>query len=114
MRDSELPLVLGYRDHGSTLCACGALLLGDMDDRPDLNPWLGCLYVVPEARGRGIARRLVRSLIDRAHNLSVLRLYLFCHPSLRAFYESEGWGVIEERTYEGKACVVMERRMRDA
>jgi GNAT superfamily N-acetyltransferase len=109
-----LPVVLGYQSLGSgELYACGALLLDDMDDRPKLNPWLGCLYVEPNARRQGIGRHLVRDLVDSAKALGISTLYLFCDPQLRSFYESEGWSAIEERTYEGKPCIVMERRSRE-
>jgi GNAT superfamily N-acetyltransferase len=32
----------------------------DLDTRPDLTPWLANVFVAPEFRGRGHARRLVR------------------------------------------------------
>jgi len=85
-----------------------------MEDRPELNPWLGCVYVAPHARRRGIARHLVRALVERAKALDISALYLFCDLALRSFYESEGWTGIEERSYEGKPCVVMEQNFYEA
>ncbi|HWM95149.1 MAG TPA: GNAT family N-acetyltransferase [Thermoanaerobaculia bacterium] len=109
---SEFPVVLGFSDTSDgSLLGCGALLLRDMDDRPDLDPWLGCLYVATSARRCGIARRLTQALAERAQKMAISTLYLFCDPTLRAFYESEGWSSIEERSYEGKPCVVMARRI---
>ncbi|HXQ36385.1 MAG TPA: GNAT family N-acetyltransferase [Anaerolineales bacterium] len=109
----SLPIVLGYVDPDlNQLCGCGALLLDDMDDRPNLNPWLGCLYVLPAVRRKGIARILVQALLTRAKSLGDSHLYLFCHPRLQSFYESEGWRLIENRVYEEEPCVVMEQELK--
>jgi len=42
------------------------ILMDDLENRPDLNPWLGALYVNPEFRGRGIARKLVEACMNEA------------------------------------------------
>jgi predicted N-acetyltransferase YhbS len=52
------------------------LVENDNDERQDLTPWLAALLVVPEARGRGVGTRLVRSLVKEAAALGIPRLYL--------------------------------------
>ena len=52
------------------------LVENDNDERQDLTPWLAALLVVPEARGKGVGTRLVRSLVKEAAGLGVPRLYL--------------------------------------
>lgn len=112
--NQTFPVVLGYLDpEEKELCASGALLLNDMEDRPNLNPWLGCLYVLPHTRHRGIARKLVHALVAKAKAINISNLYLFCHPRLHSFYASEGWRTIENRIYEGEPCIVMERKFDD-
>lgn len=106
-----LPLVLAWQaSDDEELCGCGALLNDDMNDRPLLNPWLGCLYVTPRARRQGIGRSLLQALVKKAVEIKIPMGYLFCSPELSPFYESEGWETIENRLYEGKASVIMNRR----
>ncbi|MCW2608320.1 MAG: GCN5-related N-acetyltransferase [Frankiales bacterium] len=52
------------------------------------------MYVAPEARGRGLARALLRALADHARGQGLERLVLECgtaQPEAVALYESEGW-----------------------
>jgi GNAT superfamily N-acetyltransferase len=52
------------------------------------------MYVDPAVRGRGVARALLRALVEhaRAHGLTSLRLETGTEqPEARALYESEGW-----------------------
>lgn len=49
--------------------------------------WLTGLFVAPQWRGQGIARRL----IDAASHGLDGPLWLFCHPDLRGFYEPQGF-----------------------
>ena len=52
------------------------------------------MYVEPAFRGRGIARELLRGLVEhaRAHGLTRLRLETGTEqPEALALYESEGW-----------------------
>jgi GNAT superfamily N-acetyltransferase len=52
------------------------------------------MYVVPDARGRGVARRLLRALEDEARALGYARVRLDTgaeQPHARALYESAGY-----------------------
>ena len=56
------------------------------------------LYVVPEMRGRGIARALTRQLIADARQIGYRQILLDTLPFLReaiALYESEGFRQVE-------------------
>jgi GNAT superfamily N-acetyltransferase len=55
------------------------------------------LFVVPEMRNRGIARRLVGELVALARGDGVAYMYLHTHPFLpgaERLWEKEGWGVL--------------------
>ncbi|HEX4853512.1 GNAT family N-acetyltransferase [Arenimonas sp.] len=93
------------RDHATrrarptTLVALeGERLLGSVslvdEDAPELrdqgDAWLASLYVVPEARGTGLGKQLVRALVGFAAGQGVERLWLFT-PDHAGFYERLGW-----------------------
>jgi GNAT superfamily N-acetyltransferase len=105
---SELPFFLV-----GILCdsvvAFGGIFDNDMPDRPLLNPWLGCLFVERNFRGRGFARRIVSELLVVADSTGCRPLFLFCDPTLVRFYSQFSWVMIEERMFEGSAAVVMKR-----
>jgi GNAT superfamily N-acetyltransferase len=85
----------------------GALLLARLDGEP-----VGCgavrphadgaaevkrMYVVPAARGRGVARAILRALEAAATDLGYRRLVLetgIRQQEAMALYESEGWTLI--------------------
>lgn len=43
-----------------------SLVEHDLDERPDLTPWLAGVYVAPAMRGRGYAGRLIGAVEDAA------------------------------------------------
>lgn len=95
---------------GSTLLGSASLIAHDMDTRPDLTPWLACVYVAPAHRRRGIGTALVQRVAQEAKALGVETLYLFT-PDKRAFYEHRGWAVLEQTRYRGYNVSVMVRNL---
>lgn len=67
----------------------------DLDDRPDLSPWIAALWVDPEFRKRGIARELVMETLARCAAAGTEIVYLCAHRPLRNFYLAMGWRLIE-------------------
>ena len=62
------------------------------------------MYVVPEARGRGLGRRLLEALEETARELGYARIRLDTgarQPHARAMYEAAGYHPIEN--YNGNA-----------
>jgi GNAT superfamily N-acetyltransferase len=56
------------------------------------------VYVVPEARGRGLSRAVMAALVDLAGSEGYRRLHLetgTAQPEAIALYRSSGWQVIE-------------------
>lgn len=104
--DWTLEVAMGeLRDHASRagipttlLLLDGDSLLGSvsivLEDAPALqflgSPWLASLYVVPEARGRGLGKRLVQAAVRLAAENQVPQLLLFT-PEHGDFYRRLGW-----------------------
>jgi GNAT superfamily N-acetyltransferase len=65
MNADRIPMTVVALDEGEPI-GTAALTERDMETHRELSPWLGGVYVVPSARGRGVARALVRDVIDRA------------------------------------------------
>ena len=85
----------------------GALLIdSDMKARPELTPWLAGVYVKVEERGRGIASRLVKRIVEEAEALGVPELYLYTDAA-QSLYARLGWEVVEEMVYENLPVTVM-------
>src|SRR5437868_2944733 len=105
MNSDRSPLTL-VAVHGGELVGMVSLKYHDMDTRPDLDPWLGGLFVLPEWRNQGVGTMLMHRATEEARRLRVPRLYLWTH-SAEALYRKLGWQVVERSDYFGKEAVVM-------
>jgi N-acetylglutamate synthase-like GNAT family acetyltransferase len=63
------------------------------DDRKDLSPWLGSLFIHPEFRRKGYATALIQNLHQESKNLGYKNIYLFT-PDATTLYEKNGWRII--------------------
>jgi GNAT superfamily N-acetyltransferase len=112
MNSDRLPLTLvavraGLAADSRELVGMVSLKYHDMDTRPDLDPWLGGLLVLPEWRNQGVGTMLMHRATEEARRLKVPRLYLWTH-SAEGLYRKLGWQVVERSDYFGKEAVVME------
>jgi GNAT superfamily N-acetyltransferase len=112
MNTDRLPLTLvavraGLAANCRELVGMVSLKFHDMDIRPDLDPWLGGLLVLPKWRNRGVSTTLMRRATEEARRLNVQRLYLWTH-SAEGLYHKLGWQVVERTNYFGKEAVVMQ------
>jgi GNAT superfamily N-acetyltransferase len=89
----------------------GSVSLDDEDLQicPHLSPWVACMYVAPQYRGKGVASILLNEMNKRAQALGVKALYLWTWQSLVGMYERFGWRVYEHTTYKDEPIVVMKR-----
>lgn len=76
----------------------------------DLWPWLSGLFVVPDRRGRGLARALVAHVEHAARHLGVSRLYLHTVDA-RGLYEHLGWEIIGRLPVAGRLVDLMAKRL---
>jgi len=71
-----------------------SLVAHDLDERPDLTPWLAGVFVVPEARGRGYVVHLIRSVEDACVRAGIATVWLYTAGAER-IYARAGWQTVE-------------------
>lgn len=107
----SLPRTLVALDQmSSEVVGTASLLNDDMEIRPDLNPWFGCLFVTPSRRKKGIGGQLIAASEELARTLSLKRLYLFAAHGTK-LYERFGWSYIGREFYEGEWTTVMVKEL---
>lgn len=100
-----LPVALVALD-GGTLLGTASLRVSDMEERPERTPWLGGVYVRPEARGRGVGEALVRAVERLAREMGFREMFLFT-TDREEFYRRLGWTTLEYADHHGEAAAVM-------
>ena len=96
MRDTAIPLALVAHDGGSFL-GTASLIGSDLDERPELTPWVAAVWVEEIARGHGIGAGLVDAAAGASFALGYPRTYLCARARMTRFYEGLGWTLIERR-----------------
>lgn len=67
----------------------------DHPDFQNLSPWLGSVFVHPEARGHGIVHKLCEAVESGARSNGYPKIYLFTHTATD-IYAKRGWTKIHE------------------
>ena len=101
----KLPLAFVALKDGVVI-GTGCLKYGDFELRPQLDPWLGGLFVLPNHRDQGVATALIQRLLQEARRLDLPVLYLWT-ASAEALYTKLGWEAIETLDYCGSSASVM-------
>jgi GNAT superfamily N-acetyltransferase len=89
-----LPIALVAHD-GATFLGTVSVIASDLDERPNLTPWVAALWVEPHARSRGVGGALVGRAARDCFALGIARAHLCARPALTSFYERLGWVVVE-------------------
>ena len=76
------------------MAGCCALLTNDLISRQDLWPWLACLYVEPDYRGRALGATLLEHGATEAKRMGYGTLYLTTDHD--GYYEKYGWSRMED------------------
>ena len=92
MNRDELPIAWVAHANGQVL-GTAALRVHDLEEREDLTPWLGGVFVGSEFRRRGIGAALSATVEDAARSRGIQTLYLFTLDK-RAWYSRLGWTVL--------------------
>lgn len=85
-----------------------SLIEDDMSVRPMYNPWLGCVYVDPSCRGRGVAGKLIDAATDWAQKLNLPHLYAWTKV-LNSCFINRGWVAIEAVEFLGEQVTVFKK-----
>jgi GNAT superfamily N-acetyltransferase len=85
-----------------------ALCEDDLEDRPDLDPWLAGLYVAPAHRGKGHARTLISKIEAVAADAGIERLSLYTASAVE-LYRSAGWTTAETFDRDGAQFHIMRK-----
>jgi GNAT superfamily N-acetyltransferase len=85
-----------------------SLTLRGLEERPDLTPWLSNVFVVPEFRGRGHARRLVAAVEHAARAAAIPTLWLYTRAAER-LYAPLGWRPAGSALLAGEPVTLMRR-----
>jgi GNAT superfamily N-acetyltransferase len=105
-----LPLTLVALDVSEQLIGTVSLKLQDLEVRPEIENWLGGMFVDSRWRRRGVATLLMERVLEEAKKLSLPELHLWAvAPEAEALYLKLGWEIVERAEYGGRAIVVMQR-----
>ena len=86
-----------------------SLVSRDLDERPNLTPWLDGVFVVPEARGRGHVMHLIRAVEDACRSAGIGTVWLNTADAERV-YARAGWHSVEAIQRQGRRPVTLMRR----
>lgn len=92
----EAPIPTALVAHaGDAFLGTVSLIACDVDERPQLTPWVAALWVEPAARERGIGAELVEEAARRGFALGHRRLFLSASARMAPYYEKRGWRLHE-------------------
>ncbi|WP_028778917.1 GNAT family N-acetyltransferase [Shimazuella kribbensis] len=92
-----------------TIIGTYALIRNDLNSRQDLFPWLACLYVSPEHRGKKIGSHLLEHATQEAYKKGYRKFYLT--TDLEGYYEKYDWTHTSEAYgISGSSLKVYEKR----
>jgi GNAT superfamily N-acetyltransferase len=97
MQDTPIPLALVAHDDGGAFFGTASVIASDLDERPELTPWVAAVWVEEVARGRGIGAALVDAATHACFALGFPRTYLCARARMTGFYQRLGWTLIERR-----------------
>ena len=103
--DGSLPATLVLHE-GMELMGSVSVVFGDCPARPDLDPWLASLYVVPQRRGQGHGLELVRAAIEFAAAAKAKRLHVFTESAEKLFQRC-GFEILERTMLQDVPITVL-------
>ena len=77
----------------------------DMEERPNLTPWVAALWVEPEFRRQGVAATLVKIALKELFAIGKEEAFLCTITDNRLLYQNQGWQLIEENVGDNKLDV---------
>ncbi len=109
VEDDQMPVMVLAIEHGEVL-GVAQLKLHELEDAyPELENWLGGVYVAEEHRGKGVGARLVERVLEIAPRFGVKKLYLQTEVLDGGLYARLGWKPMEQYQRERLLVLIMER-----
>ena len=90
MAATPIPFALVAHD-GNRFPGAASVIASDLEERPQLTPWVAAVWVEEAARRRGVGAA------QDCFALGILRAYLCARPRMSGFYEGLGWTVTERK-----------------
>jgi N-acetylglutamate synthase-like GNAT family acetyltransferase len=94
MEATPIPFALVAHD-GEKFLGTSSVIASDLEERPQLTPWVAAVWVEDAARRRGVGAALVHRAAQDCFALGVISVYLCARPRMTGFYERLGWTMIE-------------------
>ena len=85
-----------------------SLAAQDLEERPDLTPWLAGVFVEPRWRGQGLAAYLIGAVEDECRKRSIPTLWLYTRTA-ESVYARAQWRTVDTVMHNGKAYALMRR-----
>ena len=104
-----LPIAWVAHSQGQPI-GTAALRIHDLEERSDLTPWLGGMWVLPQHRQRGIGAALCSVVEKKARSLGHDELFLFTLDK-QAWYAALGWESREAARWRDHPCTIMQKRL---
>ncbi|MBK5570636.1 GNAT family N-acetyltransferase [Ensifer sp. SSB1] len=80
---------------GDRFVGTASVIASDLEERPDLTPWVAAVWVDPPFRGAGVGGDIVLKAAHAALGTGADAVHLCALPGKRAFYERLGWRLDE-------------------
>ena len=106
-----LPIALVAHD-GAEFLGTASVIASDLEERPQLTPWVAAVWVEPHARSRGVGGALVERAARDCFALGIARAYLCARPALTGFYERLGWIAVERDVGDARPHASLSRTPR--
>jgi len=111
LNSDKIPLIILAIDNNEII-ATSQLKYHEMDIYPDMEHWLGGVYVAEKHRKKGIAKIVIDKILSISSQLGVRTLYLQTERLDGGLYSKLGWQPIEQVNYCGIDVLVMEKEVR--
>lgn len=94
MADTTIPFALVAHD-GDRFLGTTSVIESDLEERPQLTPWVAAVWVDEDARRAGVASSLVNRATQDCFALGIKRAWLCSRAQREGFYGGLGWTVAE-------------------
>jgi GNAT superfamily N-acetyltransferase len=90
LNTEPIPIAL-VAHNGAEFLGTASVIASDLEERPQLTPWVAAVWVEPHARSHSVGGTLVERAARDCFALGIARAYLCARPALTGFYERLGW-----------------------